>query len=124
MSGNRYLLDTNIVIAALNDQLVFPAAEYYVSVITEIELLSFHSLSKADELQIKCFLRDVHIVELTTKIKEQTIALRRDKRLKLPDAIICASAIINEAKLVTEDVRLHNGVVEKVITLNNFLRGV
>ena len=37
--------------------------------------------------------------------------------------IICASVIINEATLVTEDVCLHNGVVEKVVNLADFLEG-
>ncbi|NJO18316.1 MAG: PIN domain-containing protein [Thioploca sp.] len=36
-----------------------------------------------------------------------TITLRRQYRLKLPDAIIAASAIITDALLLTNDSQLH-----------------
>ena len=41
---NRYLLDTNTIIYALNEGVVLPKGVYHISVITEIELLSFIKL--------------------------------------------------------------------------------
>jgi predicted nucleic acid-binding protein len=108
MNGDSYLLDTNVVIVALNQRFVLPDAKYYVSVITEIELLSFPAISANDEYQIRRFLGDVDVVGLTPDIKEETIILRRQKILKLPDAIICATAINTQAILVTDDIQLHS----------------
>jgi predicted nucleic acid-binding protein len=78
-----------------------------VSVITELELLSYPSLTVHERFQIDRFLRDVSIVELTQNIKEGVIKLRREHRLKLPDAIIAATALWENADLLTNDERLH-----------------
>ena len=121
MNGDSYLLDTNVVIVALNQRLVLPDANYYVSVITEIELLSFPAISAKDEYQIKRFLSDIDVVELTPNIKEETIILRRQKILKLPDAIICATAINTQAILVTADMQLHSVNQCKTIKLPELL---
>jgi predicted nucleic acid-binding protein len=123
MNGNSYLLDTNVAISALNQRLVLPNANYYVSVITEIELLSFPAISANDEYQIKQFLKDINVVELSCEIKKETIILRRQKILKLPDAIICATAITTHAILVTADTRLHNVNQCKAMQLPELLHG-
>lgn len=58
------------------------------SVITEIELLSFPSLSKENKALIRDHLNDFHWVTLDADITQQTILLRRQHRLKIPDAIL------------------------------------
>ena len=40
---------------------------------------------------------------MNTDIKQETINLRKRYRMKLPDAIICATAFVNEASLLTFD---------------------
>lgn len=54
----NYLLDTNTVIYLINDRLAtaLPAGRHGVSVITEIELLSFPSLQPDEEQRIRAFL--------------------------------------------------------------------
>ena len=42
-------------------------------------------------------------VHLTDAVRDETIRLRRKNRLKLPDAIIAASALTHDAILVTND---------------------
>jgi len=90
-------------------------------VITEIALLSFPAISANDEHQIKQFLKDINVIELTPEIKEETIMLRRQKILKLPDAIICATAINTHAILVAADTRLHSVNQCKAIQLPELL---
>jgi predicted nucleic acid-binding protein len=41
-------------------------------------------------------------------IANKVIQLKRKNKIKLPDAIICATAIVNNATLVTNDIRLQN----------------
>lgn len=115
---NRYLLDTNTIIYALNQGMKLPHGKYFVSVITEIELLSYSHLTKSDEETLKCLLSQFESIELTNSIKEKTIAIRKESKLKLPDSIIVASALDNDAILVTSDKQLLNAHIVKVIELH------
>jgi len=104
------LLDTNVVLYFLGGRLTnpLPSGQYFVSVITEIELLSYPSLSPDEEVQIRDFLSKITVVGIESNIKELAIALRKQYRLKLPDAIIAATAQSLNATLFTNDVRLAN----------------
>ena len=114
----KYLLDTNTIIYALNQGLKLPNGKYFVSIITEIELLSYSSLTKNDEIILKNLLSQFESVELTKSVKEKTIQIRRDSKLKLPDSIVVASALDNDAILVTSDKQLLNAQIVKTIELN------
>jgi predicted nucleic acid-binding protein len=77
-------------------------------VITEIELLSYPSLTPDEETQIRDFLTKITVVGIESNIKEVAITLRKQYRLRLPDAIIAATAQSLNATLFTNDVRLAN----------------
>ncbi|PKN15455.1 MAG: PIN domain-containing protein [Deltaproteobacteria bacterium HGW-Deltaproteobacteria-24] len=113
----KYLLDTNAVIDALNQGFKFPNNEYFISVITEIELFSYPHLSKEDKENLKIAIRSFESIELTSNIKEKTIKIRQQSRIKLPDSIIIASAISKNAILVTADKQLVNSQIIKTISL-------
>ena len=68
-----------------------------------MELLSYPKLKKAEEQAIRRFLKDIDIIDLNLEIKSTAVALRRRYRLRLPDAIIVATAIVQSAPLVTFD---------------------
>lgn len=114
----KYLLDTNAVIDALNQEFKFPNNEYFISVITEIELFSYAHLSKEDKKNLKMAIRQFGSIELTSNIKEKTIEIRQQSRIKLPDSIIIASAISKNAILVTADKQLVNSQIIKTISLD------
>ncbi len=105
MSGN-YLLDTNFVIYGLNNALVLKDGEYAVSIITEMELLSFSKLTTEEESAVKKLLAGFEIVDIDLDIKYKTIEIRKRFGIKLPDSIICASAASKDFVLVTNDKRL------------------
>ena len=104
-----YLFDTNILIYLLNNQLAenLPGGRYGYSVITEIELLSFPALTATDTQIINNYLSNIVLLNLTESIKQKTISLRRAYRIKLPDAIIAATAIVSGAMLLSNDKTLH-----------------
>lgn len=99
------VLDTNAVLYFMAGRLIepLPQATFYISIITEIELLSYPILKPQDEINIHKFFEDVTIIDLNHSIKEKTIYFRRNYRLKLPDALICATAYFLNAKLYTND---------------------
>lgn len=107
--GLEILLDTNAVLYHLRDNLdpPLPSASFSVSIVTKIELLSFPNLSADEESRIREMLRnEVVVQELTDTIAEQAIVLRRSHRVKLPDAIIAATAAVTGRELMTNDLSL------------------
>lgn len=107
MSGNRLFIDTNILLYFLKGHPevvdLISDKELVVSVITEIELLSFPLLTAENNQQIKNLLNDCTILDLSQEIKELTIELRKKYKIKLPDSIIAASAYSSKAPLLTSD---------------------
>lgn len=112
MSGNqRIILDTNAVVSLLsgNHELAtqLEAAEYVgMSVISYLEFLAFDALSERDRRCFECFCERIEVVELKHDdrgLMETTQALRRKHRLKLPDAVIGATALSRNALLITND---------------------
>ncbi len=111
MNGNRYVLDTNAIVALLrtNSQLVqlLQSANWVgISVISQIEFLAFSGLTQSDRQLFQQFLQRVEVVGLTagdTALIEKIIEIRQQYRLKLPDAVIAAMTIQNLAGLVTAD---------------------
>jgi len=120
MSGS-YLLDTNVFINAIRRQLQLPAAHYVYSVITELELLGFPGLASEEEHAIQVVLGQLTRVELDSQVRTETIRVRRSSHMKLPDSIICASALVTAATLVTDDAKLAQKHVGDVISLDALL---
>ncbi|HZQ54468.1 MAG TPA: type II toxin-antitoxin system VapC family toxin [Bryobacteraceae bacterium] len=103
------MLDTNAVLYLLGGRLAapLPPGEYLISVITEMELLSYPSLDSRSEKQITDFLTEVAVIGLTRDVEERAIQLRQQEHLKLPDAIVAATALVFDAELLTNDKKLH-----------------
>jgi len=60
----------------------------------------------------------IDIIDLNTEVKGKTIYLRKKYNLKLPDAIISATAYAIEAILITSDKQLHQITEFKSISMN------
>jgi tRNA(fMet)-specific endonuclease VapC len=112
MNGNnRYLLDTNAIVALLKGniqlgQLLHNADWIGISVISQIEFLAFSGLTQNDIDLFSQFLQRIEVIELRSRDEElivKIIEIRQQYRLKLPDAVIAAMTIQNSAILVTAD---------------------
>ena len=107
MSGINYLADTNAVLYFLSGKECmkpFVSSRFAVSVINELELLSFPKITDEEERQIRGFIEKSVVLDLEDRIKERTIQLRRAYNVKLPDAIVAATAIEHEMMLITADI--------------------
>lgn len=111
MSGNKLFVDTNIFLYLLDGEKtvadVLSGNQIYISFITELELLSFHKLNSSDEIRIKQLIKDVTIIDINNDIKQNAIEIRQEYQLKLPDAIILASAKFLDIALFTADKQLN-----------------
>ncbi len=102
------LFDSNILIDYLNG--IAAAKEELaryesrsISVITWMEVLA--GAPAGADLQTRGFLEQFKMVGIDSKIAYRAVELRREKRMKLPDAIIFASAQILGLLLVSRNTR-------------------
>jgi predicted nucleic acid-binding protein len=101
-----FIADTNLLIYIHEgNEIIAPFLNYQfaISFITEVELLGFEGISKSQEKKLLALIDDCYNIDWNEKIKSKTIEIRRKNKIKLPDAIIAASAIVNELPLVSAD---------------------
>ncbi len=112
MNGNKFLLDTNAVLFLLegHSDLVELTSQklLYVSFISELELLGYKDLDDEGIRLVQNFLSDCYILEINQKIKEKVIHVRKIKKMKLPDAIIAATAMYMDIPLISFDKDFNN----------------
>jgi predicted nucleic acid-binding protein len=111
--GVNYLWDTNTIIYYLQ-QLFTPPAENFIdniianntpciSAITEIELLCWKTATEKDLQLLHSFINDATVIELEQPIKLKTAELRKTHKIKLPDAIIAATALVYGLTIITRN---------------------
>lgn len=107
MSGNNIFLDTNIILYLLSGDItladLLQNKTIYISFITELELLGYKGINKEELVQVEDFLAAVSIVDINSEIKRNAISLRRTYSIKLPDAIVAATAHYLNLPLMTSD---------------------
>jgi predicted nucleic acid-binding protein len=104
----KALLDTNILIDFLRG---VPAAreemnryqDKAISIVSWMEVMA--GTPAATERGTRAFLDGFGLIDLDAKVAERAVALRREHRLKLPDAIVWASAQVGAMLLVTRDTK-------------------
>ncbi|WP_348944144.1 type II toxin-antitoxin system VapC family toxin [Chitinibacter sp. FCG-7] len=106
------LLDTNIIIGLLagTEAAVasfrtknVPLARCSVSVITRIEVLSWQGMTPEADTKARALLAGLRVLPIIEEIEVATIALRRSRKVKLPDALIAATAQAHGLQLLTLD---------------------
>jgi predicted nucleic acid-binding protein len=107
MSGDRIVVDTSLIINLFNGieevQELITDRNLFVSIISEIEVLSFPNITTKDSKLLKSFLSECYIVDIEPAIKEITIDIRSRFKVKLPDAVKAATAIYFDLPLFTID---------------------
>jgi predicted nucleic acid-binding protein len=107
MSGNKIVLDTNIVLYLLaGDKTIsgfLQDKQGYVSVITELELIGYPDITAKELQHIKRFLEDCTIIEINDEIKTIYTNLRKKYRLKLGDAVAAATAVYSDLPFMSAD---------------------
>jgi predicted nucleic acid-binding protein len=107
-----YLLDTNTVIHYLNAALPASAMLFMntvvdeqcnISVITKIETLGYNFSAAAEKNIMEVFVDASSVLSINDEVVNQTIAIRKSRKIKLPDAIIAATALVYNLTLLTNN---------------------
>ena len=75
-----------------------------ISIVTWMEL-QIGSKTEAEADVIDLFLREFRVIEITRQVARRAAEIRRRTRVRLPDAIIWATAQMESAQLVTRNTK-------------------
>lgn len=122
----NYLLDSNLVSDYLSGNLpekgMLFADEIFdshpiISVISKIELLG-HNLPNYDKYKLA--VENCIVLEIDAKVLAKTIALKKSRKIKTPDAIIAATALVHDLILITHNLKDFTNISDlKVLDLHN-----
>jgi len=124
MSGNK-LLDTNILIylskkeLSLN-QFAGEDDKLSISVITLMEAKGFAFQNEKEEKIIDDLCNVLEVINLSDDIVAEVIALRKKSRIKIPDAIIFATAKQNGCSLITRNIEDFADCSDEISIINPF----
>lgn len=74
-----------------------------MSFISQLELLGFRGITHRQQHEISRFISDCIVIDINDEIKREVIELRKSSKLKLPDAIVLATARFLSLPLLTAD---------------------
>lgn len=115
--GKRYLIDTNVLIEYTGNLLPKSVAvqvgkiideEFCISFVNKIEVLG-HASALSDLVE---FVNTATVYYADNEIVERTILVRKHKKIKLPDAILAATAIVHNFTLLTRNTEDFIGIID------------
>ena len=100
------LLDSNVIIYAIKPEYgsirdLITKNETFISAISYLEVLGYHWLTDEDKKDFNEFFEAAAVIPISHDILEKAAELRQQRRMTLGDAIVAATALINELVLVT-----------------------
>jgi predicted nucleic acid-binding protein len=111
----RFILDSNVLIAAMNKELDIFAViaglspcDVFINLIVEIETLARPGMTGEEETQGRILLSGFKWAEIDRAAREYAVAIRRSKKLLLPDALIAAAALSLNATVLSNDPHLRD----------------
>ena len=119
MNGNKGLLDSNVIIDASKgivsiQDIVYEYDYLYTSIISYIETLGYNYIDSDEKEIVTQILNSIEIVDINKEIADIAIDYRKIKKIKLPDALVLATARYLKADLLTSDISDFQNIDESV----------
>lgn len=108
MSGRKLLLDSNIIIYIAKKELVpesFIQADdsLFVSDVSFMETLGYSFADSAEKKETEAILSVIHRLPIDEPVVQKVIETRQLRKMKLPDAIIAATGLVNDCTVVSRN---------------------
>ncbi|MFD0792391.1 type II toxin-antitoxin system VapC family toxin [Mucilaginibacter litoreus] len=117
------IFDTNVLIY-LSKYILSPKRVFLehasISVITKIEALGYAFKNQAEQQLLIDLCNELSILSLSDDIAATTIEIRKNNRIKLPDAIIYATALVQNQPLLTNNIADFKALGDKVKLIDPF----
>ncbi|MFP5039627.1 type II toxin-antitoxin system VapC family toxin [Parasediminibacterium sp. JCM 36343] len=104
------LLDSNILIYSFQPQYAFLKDLIFdrdifaaISAITILETIGYHNISEEEELYYKKAIQWMYIYNIDENIIEFATSLKKQKKMSIADAMIAATAMLNNHILYTRN---------------------
>ncbi len=112
------LLDTNVLVYHVAGEPVatkfleetIARGSFCLSILSVIEFLGWHGHTDEEFAECKGLIELATILSVSKEVADKAIELRRSKRIKLGDAVVASTALVNNLKLVTGNVRDFRGI--------------
>lgn len=120
MSGSKILLDTNVLIDysknLVNVSMLHSFDGFCLSIISYMEMYGYPFAILDEKLKIDSLFNISELIDINMSIADKVIDYRKKKRkkIKLPDAIILATASVYQIPLLTDDWDDFEGIDESV----------
>lgn len=103
------LLDSNLIIySALPDyaylRSLLKSADSYASEVTRLEVLGFHRLDVPSQLYFESVFTALPLLAIDRTTVDEAIRLRQRRKMTLGDAIVAATARLNQLEVYTRNV--------------------
>jgi len=119
VTGNKALFDSNVIIYLAKREMPLSFLDQFddvcISVITYMEILGFSFPDQEEEKYIRDLMSVFNIIYVDQKIADIVVDIRKKKRIKLPDAIISATAISQNLQFVTRNVADFDNINVKIL---------
>jgi predicted nucleic acid-binding protein len=115
------LLDSNIIIYATKPgheflQTIIAAPDICTSAVSYVEVLGFHQLSASESELLEEFFASIPTLPLSPIVLDEAVSLRRQRKMRLGDALVAATAIAHGCELITRNVSDFNWITGLVVT--------
>ena len=112
MNNGYYLLDTNILIYHTKGEPEIRSflerlslnGKMNISIITKIEFLGWNKHTPDGLEKCNYLIKNARIFPVNEDVADRAIEIRQEKKIKLPDAVIAATALLNNLTLATRNV--------------------
>ena len=125
MNGRKVTLDSNIIVYLSKGQLKIEKIlerydQFYISIITYMEVMGYQFPGNEEKKIIKELLENFKIIYINSEIAESVISIRQQHKIKLPDAIILATAKFMRCDLMTRNIKDFQDLVKSVTLVDPF----
>ncbi|MBP6810243.1 MAG: type II toxin-antitoxin system VapC family toxin [Saprospiraceae bacterium] len=115
MSGRKLLFDSNVIIYIAKKELapeafILPEDVLFLSDVSYMETLGYAFADENEKLETEKLLSVLFRFSIEEQVVQKVIEIRQSRRMKLPDAIIAASALVHDCIVVTRNTSDFSGL--------------